>query len=89
MKRDETSARIEKEKNDERAKTAEREHRLSILRSRANIKVEEKVKATVKEFNEYSSDKTKIRARAYPQRFELFSPEDGEKVIIYYYLYLY
>ena len=51
--------------------------------------VEEKVKATVKEFNEYSSDKTKIRARAYPQRFELFSPEDGEKVIIYYYLYLY
>lgn len=37
VKKDEASARIEKEKSEERSKAAEREHRLTILRSRASI----------------------------------------------------
>ena len=39
MRKDEKVARVEKEKIEERAKAAEREHRLNILRSRANIDV--------------------------------------------------
>lgn len=44
MRKDEQTARIEKEKMDDRAKAAEREHRLNILRSRANITTENSAK---------------------------------------------
>lgn len=37
MRKDEKVARVEKEKIEERSRTAEREHRLNILRSRANV----------------------------------------------------
>ena len=41
VRKDEKTARIEKEKIEERARVADREHRLNILRSRANIEMEE------------------------------------------------
>ena len=52
---------MEKEKIEERAKAADREHRLNILRSRANLMVEEPPRIQMKE--------------PQSQRFELF-PND-------------
>lgn len=69
MKKDETTAKIEKERTDERAKNAEREHRLSLLRSRAQV-------PEVKKEIEMVQDQKKLK------RFELFSVEDGFKVKI-------
>lgn len=67
MKKDETTARIEKERTDERAKNAEREHRLSLLRSRAQV-------PEIKKEIETEQDQKKLKG------FELFSVEDGFKV---------
>lgn len=61
VRKDEKAARVEKEKIEERAKAADREHRLNILRSRANLMVEEPPRIQMKE--------------PQSQRFELF-PND-------------
>lgn len=58
-------ARVEKEKIEERARTAERDHRLNILRSRANIE-RDKEKDLKEEDNNTE------------ERFELFPKETAQ-----------
>lgn len=67
VKKDEIGARIEKERTEERAKVAEKEHRLSLLRSRANVQIATKI-----ELEKYQNKS---------KRFELFAVEYGFKVI--------
>lgn len=69
VKKDEKVARVEKEKIEERARTAEREHRLNILRSRANIE-------TDRECDLNNKKKTEERFDLFPTQTQSQDPKE-------------
>lgn len=71
VQKDESAARIEKEKSDERFKAAEREHRLSLLRSRASIETDSRTKEIGKSskfelFNQFEGHKVNLLTHNIP-----------------------